>query len=168
MLLAVDGSYRKTTNKASWAVCIAGTTYADLVQNYQVTGIDFPNVEYDQSKPQPGTNNRGESIAMLCALDYIQKNEIKHAIIISDSEYCIKTITIWYKNWQETGATNKKNLDVFSLIDTKKQQLEDSGCILEFEKVKSHIKPTVYEKYPNRYYYVLNDLADQQAQALTL
>ena len=55
------------------------------------------------------SNQRGEIIALIKALDYVLENETKDALIISDSEYVFNTITKeWYKGWISRGWMTKE------------------------------------------------------------
>lgn len=169
-LIGTDGSYRRTTNKASWATSYNGTDRVDLVDHYRITGIT-PELAiiYDLTQPCPATNNRGELLAILVAVQIIE-NSIpvgEKVEIVSDSEYCIKTLTVWYNNWVEKGLLGSKlNIDIISIIMGKINQLTSSGHVIKFCKVKSHTKD--YANLPDRKYYEINDIVDKLAQAHTL
>ena len=72
-------------------------------------GIYFPNGEcQDISRKfihSPITNNRAELYSILKAIRITLKINTENKIvnIYSDSEYCVKTLTIWYKKWIENG-----------------------------------------------------------------
>lgn len=69
------------------------------------------------------TNNRAELFAILEALN-ILKNEIEKGEkinIFTDSEYSFKSVTIWYKKWEQNGWKDnngniRKNLDYIKPI----------------------------------------------------
>jgi len=169
-LIGTDGSYRRTTNKASWATSYNKTNYVDLVEHYRITGITPElSILYDTTQPCPATNNRGELLAILVAVQIIENlipigEEVE---IVSDSEYCIKTLTEWYANWVEKGLLGTKlNIDIISVIMDKMAKLTNSGHIIEFHKVKSHTKD--YANLPDWECYAINEVVDKLAQAHTL
>jgi ribonuclease HI len=115
-----DGSYKKTKQGIKCGY-----------------GVYFPNNEYKsigrKFTHEPITNNRAELYAILKAIilcnkvnekrKKLKKNEIKKITIFSDSEYSVKTLTIWYKNWIKIGKNylNKDIIDVImDAIDTVK------------------------------------------------
>ena len=71
-------------------------------------GVHFPNAELkDLSKKfthEPLTNQRAELYAIYKALKRIIKNLKFDSIhIYTDSEYSIKSLTIWIKNWKKNN-----------------------------------------------------------------
>lgn len=108
-----DGSYKK---KGS-----------DIYCGY---GIYFPDGEYkDISRKfthEPITNNRAELYAILKTivlcnnifLDRLKKNnaQIKTVNIYSDSEYSVKSLTLWLKKWKTNGK-DYLNKDIIDDID---------------------------------------------------
>jgi ribonuclease HI len=92
-------------------------------------GVHFPNKEYKeiarQFKYEPITNNRAELYAILKAIILSNKvneerkesklKKIKKITIYSDSEYSVKSLTIWYKNWIKSGK-EYLNKDIIDLI----------------------------------------------------
>ncbi len=56
-----------------------------------------------------GTNNRAEIFAMLEAIKWLNKNNIKEAELVSDSKYVLETLKGNYKK--------KKNTDLWPLFD---------------------------------------------------
>lgn len=123
MEIYTDGSYSSTTKLCGY-------------------GVYFPNNEYKNisekfcNKP---TNQRAELYAIYAALNSITK---KHdsIIIYSDSQYSIKSCTLWIKKWKENNwktVTGKpvKNLDIIKPIDDLLNRLETK---IEFRHVRSH------------------------------
>jgi ribonuclease HI len=111
-----DGSYTKKKDKINCGY-----------------GVYFPNGEcQDISRKfihRPITNNRAELYAIHKAIKISKtineknkdKNNIKDVNIYSDSEYSVKTLTIWYKNWIISGRDylNKDIIDdIMDLINT--------------------------------------------------
>lgn len=67
------------------------------------------------------SNNRAELTAIIMALDLCPTYD-GQLVIFSDSLYCIKTMTIWLKNWRRYGWTTYtghpvKNRDLIEQLD---------------------------------------------------
>jgi ribonuclease HI len=109
----------------------------------------------NESQPFPNnfkttkvTNNRCEFYAILRAIEiYFEYNPNNvqgksKLIIYSDSDYSIKSLTIWIKKWKGNGwkTVAKKNVlnsDLIQIIDgylTQYKQVID----IEFEHVRAH------------------------------
>jgi ribonuclease HI len=105
--LFTDGSFKTNTKKSGYAVYL---------------GKNATNIQEDM---KGATNNYCELKSILVCLELIKKyiNFIKNPIIIvSDSEYCIKSITEWMPKWKKNDwlTASKKpvaNLDLFKKID---------------------------------------------------
>lgn len=90
-------------------------------------GVYFPNGEIpNMSRPftkVPLTNQRSELYAIFKALRRIHKfDHDADVIIYTDSEYSIKSLTVWIKRWKENkwkSANNKPvmNTDIILKID---------------------------------------------------
>lgn len=108
-------------------------------------GVYFPNKELENiSKPftmSPLTNQRAELYAIYKALKSITKSVKFNTIhIYSDSDYSIKSLTVWIKNWKLNNwkTANKKevlNQDIIKKIDAIMEKY--SGQII-FTHVRSH------------------------------
>lgn len=123
-------------------------------------GIYFPNGENDNisKKFDKGliTNNRAELYAIYKSLKICKKilkeKEIKKINIYSDSEYSVKTLTIWYKNWIKNGK-DYKNKDIIDKTIKLINKLNNVNFI--------HIKAHTGE---NNYYSLSNNQADELAK----
>jgi ribonuclease HI len=123
-------------------------------------GIFFPNGENNNisKKFDKGliTNNRAELYAIYKSLKICKKilkeKEIKKINIYSDSEYSVKTLTIWYKNWIKNGK-DYKNKDIIDKIIKLINKLNNVNFI--------HIKAHTGE---NDYYSLSNNQADELAK----
>ena len=69
------------------------------------------------------TNNRAELYAILKSLEILKKNiDKKEKInIFTDSEYSLKSVTEWYKNWEKNNwkdndGNDRKNIDYIKPI----------------------------------------------------
>jgi viroplasmin and RNaseH domain-containing protein len=126
LYIFTDGSYQKNLDKHSYGVLI-------------------PQIDYKYSYSfESSTNNRNELSAILHGLLYIkdidiQKLGFNKVIIVSDSDYCIKSIKEYSKKWFDDNYNildnSKKNLDLF--IDIKKT-INSINYKIDFLKVKSH------------------------------
>ena len=89
------------------------------------------------------TNNRNEFIAILDSLllvdTYSYYIGYKKLLVVSDSEYCIKSITEYSKKWFDSSLNiidnTKKNLD---LVKSILESIAKIPIPVEFMKVKSH------------------------------
>ena len=126
LYIFTDGSYQKNLDKHSYGVLI-------------------PQIDYKYSYSfESSTNNRNELSAILHGLLYIKNIDINKLgfnkiIIVSDSDYCIKSIKDYSKKWFDENYNildnSKKNLDLF--IDIRKT-INSINSKIDFLKVKSH------------------------------
>jgi Ribonuclease HI len=142
-----DGSCIKTKN--------------DILCGY---GIYFPNKELENvSKPfnlLPKTNQRAELYAIYEALTTISENiKYDRIFVYSDSEYSIKSLTIWVNTWEKNGwktANNKPVLNqdiiipLYNIIKNQKDKII-------FVHVKAH---TGNQDFVS----ISNDFADKLAK----
>jgi len=107
-------------------------------------GIHFPNKEFeDVSRPfthEPLTNQRAELYAIYKALKISTKKKFDKIHIYSDSEYSIKSLTVWIDNWKKNDwrTANKKpvmNQDIIKEIDVYLQKYKKK---IVFTHVYSH------------------------------
>jgi ribonuclease HI len=82
------------------------------------------------------TNNRMELSALIAACAMVPRDQ--HAVIHSDSDLCVKTITIWAKRWEAKGWKKKggeiKNLDLVQEL----YQAFSSHPSLELKWIRAH------------------------------
>lgn len=92
------------------------------------------------------TNQRGELLALLIAIDYAWESKMS-ANIVTDSEYIFNSITKeWHKNWQRTGwrtaaGGSVKNKDIWMEVLNAQQHCEEAGLELSFYFIKGHCIP---------------------------
>jgi ribonuclease HI len=143
-----DGSFKKLKNNK--ALC-----------GY---GIYFPNGELDNvSRPfihEPLTNQRAELYAILKSLRNLEKYKVKYdeLIIYTDSEYSIKSLTIWYKNWEQNKWKNAKGQAVMNqdIIRPIINILKANENKIKFKHVNSHTGKQDFES-------LANEMADKLA-----
>lgn len=139
-----DGSFKKETTQASYGVVRI------LDENAQ-SGVleEFTGKLYDYQKLsgviESGTNNIGELTAIKVAVENF--DDRKYQIIISDSEYGIKSFREWYYTWRENGFRNysKKPISNKDLITGTFDAMSSSGKLIFFKWVKGHSKKTFNE-----------------------
>ena len=108
---------------------------------YGVVEIDENNniIWQDQGFKSPTTNNEMELMAILTALQHINKSGkvgFLKPVIYSDSAYCVNIINDWMYNWEKNGWKRPKNQEVKNL-EIIKQIFELAG-IAELRKVPGH------------------------------
>lgn len=114
-----DGSFRKT-----------GTDRNGKMIGKCGYGIHFPNKEFsDVAKPykdENQTNNRAELYAIYKTLRIINKKtgikNVDNIKIYSDSDYSVKSLTVWIDGWKKRNWKNAKkkpvkNVDIIKKID---------------------------------------------------
>jgi ribonuclease HI len=92
----------------------------------------------------PHTNNRAELWAIKLALDIIEEEKPIKAIIHTDSQYALKSLTVWIVNWKKNGWLNAKkkpilNKDIIQPIEAQltKMSVED-GIVVSISYVTGH------------------------------
>lgn len=126
-------------------------------------GVYFPNGEIKniskKFKLEPLTNQRAELYAIYRAIrKIIKKINFKKIEIYSDSEYSIKSLTVWINNWKKNNwrtSNNKKvlNQDIIKKIDKKLQKYKG---MITFTHVRSHTGGKDFQS-------ICNDEADKLA-----
>lgn len=87
------------------------------------------------------TNNRMELMAVIEALEYINKNQKgKEIVIHADSTYVLGGVTEWIHNWEKNGwkTANKKavlNQDLWQMLIAL---VRVSNSKISWQKVKGH------------------------------
>lgn len=120
----------KASCRASWAF-YAVSREVSVVQSGRVVSGD--------GLPKP-SNNRGEMTAMMRALDFIAGSGARKSVIVSDSELCIKTLTLWAAKWIADPAKGekRKNMDLVVPAYNRLQEIRAGGQIVDFTHVNSH------------------------------
>lgn len=136
-------------------------------------GVVFPNKEYPNiSKPFTfghKTNQRAELYAIYKGIKTVYKdlkenntvNQKVNIIIYTDSEYSIKSLTIWImkwknNNWKTANGKDVLNQDIIIKLDTLIEKYKKFG-IIKFIHVRSHTGHNNFES-------INNDLADNLAK----
>lgn len=136
--ISIDGACRRNGKPD----CVSsGGVFIQQYDNGIVVATDTrSNYEYKS------TNQRGELLALLTALDYVHTSG-KDTQIITDSEYIFNAMT---KNWYSTWAHNfwktslgepVKNADIWQEINKAKLRCDFSGIDVTFYHIKGHVIP---------------------------
>jgi ribonuclease HI len=161
LYIFTDGSYKKSSNKAG-------------------TGIFFGETGVSLKLPDGFTNNQAELIGILYALQQIKLNAEqlstcdKHVIVISDSMYCINTVTKWMKaweknNWKKGNGESILNPELIQTINTLWSEInkKKSGSNLcgkvKFEHQNSHTTAPVAKQSREYMLWHGNHMADMLA-----
>jgi ribonuclease HI len=136
---------------------------------------EYPNLNIVGEMEIGTTNNTAELTAVFNAYKIIRDNYkrfIGHKIlIISDSEYTIKSITEWCINWEKNGWMNVKkqpvkNKDLIKSILELKKECEKLGLNIWIKHINSHRKePDDKDSYEWRLWNG-NDIVDKMINEL--
>jgi ribonuclease HI len=143
-----DGSYHKEKDKNTFI-----SKYSIYFGKYST---NISHIEKDS------TNNKCELLAIYYTLKVLdnykksikefQKNHINSKIyIVTDSTYCINSLTIWIKSWQKNSWKTKedepvKNKETFININLLMSKLKLHKIRYEFKHVNSHQPPPLSDK----------------------
>ena len=137
VIVFTDGSYVRKTNKCGY-------------------GVLFPNNDFNNISRkfthEPLTNQRAELYALYKAILTVNKNNSQLPIkIYSDSEYSIKSLTIWIKdwkkkNWKSSTGKDVMNQDIIKKID---ELIAKHIGLIEFQHVRAHTGKQDYESINN-------------------
>lgn len=130
-----DGSSKGNPGPGAWAAIVIGSQVREIGGSEKET-----------------TNNKMEITAAIEALKTIPENSA--AIIYSDSEYLIKGITIWIKNWQKNNWRTKDKKEVMNKYLWEKLFEETEKREVGWKKVLGHSG------------HLLNERCDEVAQQL--
>jgi len=137
IVIFTDGSHVRATNKCGYGV---------LYPNGEFTNISRP------IKLAPLTNQRAELYAIYKGLSRVFTNSPSSDVIVyTDSEYSIKSMTIWIKiwkknNWKTANGKEVLNQDIIKKIDNI---LQNNIGKIEFKHVRAHTGKDDYESQNN-------------------
>lgn len=168
LYVATDGGTRgngKKNCKASYAYIIIDNMSIDPIikgtddelQAYEVSGI--------VDDGEVATNNRGELTAIMKALQcVVDEGLLGDIVIISDSEYSLKSIDIWSRNWilNPKKMEGKANMD---LINTSRDIIDEMRKTrkVTLTHVRSHV-PKPDNGGESYLHWFLNDRVDKLSQ----
>lgn len=137
--IAIDGACRR--NGKPTCVSAGGVFILHLDENLEISNTALMSNYELQS-----TNQRGELLALLTALDYVYEAQ-QPAQIITDSEYIFNTMTReWCKNWMRKGwitaaGTPVKNKDIWIEIVNSTRRCDAAGYEVTYYHIKGHSVP---------------------------
>lgn len=136
--IAIDGACRRNGKPD----CVSsGGVFIQHYTNGVLVGTDTRS-NYERNS----TNQRGELLALLTALDYIHSSK-QDAQVITDSEYIFNAMTkLWYLKWQMNGWVTAggepvKNADIWREIALAKSRCDPVGMDIVFYHIKGHVIP---------------------------
>lgn len=139
-----DGSFKKATGTSSYAVFKLLEENEDgLLDDF--TGRNMTAQSFSGTVPN-STNNIGELTAIKVAIENMGSQELQ--IIISDSEYSVKTFREWYYNWKNNGFKNYAKKPIANkdlIVDTFNTMVNSKKMVL-FKWTKGHDKNTFNEE----------------------
>ncbi len=145
IIVFTDGSFISKLNKCGYGVLFPNKEFKNISRNFT---------------HEPLTNQRAELYAIYKAIKRVNENDPNLPIkIYSDSEYSIKSLTIWIKAWKKNdwkSSTGKSvmNQDIIKDIDNL---ISSHKGRIEFQHVRSHTGKQDYESKNN-------DLVDKLAR----
>ena len=129
--LYTDGSCNN--HIGGYAVVLEGLESKDEIPAKQNHLVKCGNKNYT-------TNNEMELMGIQVAVEFAKEiTKADKIIILSDSEYSVKSCTVWYKNWQRNGwrTSSRKPVQNQELIKSIIHILEENPQI-ELQHVKGH------------------------------
>lgn len=145
ILIFTDGSYIREFNKCGY-------------------GVLFPNKEFKnisrKFKKEPLTNQRAELYAIYKGIRAVQKESLNYPIkIYTDSEYSIKSLTVWIKDWKKKNWKSSTGKDVLNqdLIKKIDDIITKHKSPIKFQHVRSHTGKKDFES-------INNDIVDKLAK----
>ena len=136
LVIAIDGACRRNGKPD----CIsAGGVFIIHMDEH----LNIINTALKSNYEIKSTNQRGELLALLTALDYVYTVQ-QPAQIITDSEYLFNAMTKeWCKNWMNKGWLTAsgdpvKNKDIWLEIMNAQCRCEEAGYEVMFYHIKGH------------------------------
>lgn len=138
-LISIDGACRRNGKPD----CVsAGGVYIEKWVDHEMLSAETLS-EYELQS----TNQRGELIALLKALEYISNTSNDYALIITDSEYIYNTMTKeWFVGWESRGWLTStmepvKNSDLWKKIKDTYDKCRGACVDVIFYHIKGHCIP---------------------------
>jgi ribonuclease HI len=102
---------------------------------YAVINVTHQQIQYGPVPLHPCTNQKAELYAILRALP----TQPQHLRIRTDSQYAIKSLTLWIITWRHNGwrTSNGKPVENRALIEAIAEQMSRHGSVV-FEHVRGH------------------------------
>lgn len=125
---------------------------------------DKRNISKRFSSGEKVTNNKAELKAILECLKILKKN--KSYIIVTDSMYSIKCLTVWNKNWIKNNwkTSTRKDVKNKEIIKAILKNMESKN--IKFKHVKSHKTPPKDKNSQEYFFWKGNDIVDKMANGV--
>lgn len=139
LIISIDGACRR--NGKPNCVSAGGV----FIQHFD-EGLNLVQTKALSNYETKSTNQRGELVALLTALDYIWSAK-QETQIVTDSEYLFNAMTKeWYKSWQHKGWVTAigepvKNRDLWQAISQAYCRCVAAGIDITFFHIKGHCIP---------------------------
>jgi len=139
LLISIDGACRR--NGKPDCVAAGGV----FIQQFD-SDLKLQQTSILSNYETASTNQRGELLALLTALDYIWSAK-QSTQIVTDSEYLFNAMTKeWYKSWQHkcwvtAPGEPVKNKDLWQEIASAYCRCEDAGIDIVFYHINGHCIP---------------------------
>lgn len=139
LIIAIDGACRRNGK----ADCIAAGGVLALYYDFDTKAAKSTILSNFEVK---STNQRGELLALLTALDYVWEAKMP-VQIVTDSEYIYNSMTKeWYKNWSTKGWLTAigepvKNKDIWMQVLNAMTRIENEDIEVLFFHIKGHCMP---------------------------
>lgn len=136
--IAIDGACRR--NGKPDCVAAGGV----FIQQYRDKKLVYTTIL--NAAEYTSTNQRGELLALLRALEYINVNG-EEAQIITDSEYIFNAMSKeWYDRWLLNGwvtsmGDSVKNSDIWRKVTDEIHACKEAGIEVTFYHIKGHVIP---------------------------
>jgi ribonuclease HI len=130
---------------------------------YGVFFSDFENISFitKQMKNIKITTPMAELQAIIDGLEYLEKLEVynnyENIYLYTDSEYCYKSLTIWYKQWEKNDFKSKTKEPIKNLDSIKSAYNLINNLKVKLIHINSHTGKTDI-------HYLGNDIADYLAK----
>lgn len=129
IIIYTDGSSRGNPGPGGWGAIIINDSKSEILNSKS-------EIKEIGGREEMTTNNRMEMMAAIAGLKNAPENS--EVEIFSDSEYLIKGITIWIKNWQKNSWRTKDKREVLNKDLWQKLLVEMEKRKVEWKKVMGH------------------------------
>lgn len=141
-IIYTDGSSRGNPGPGGWGAIIFCENDGS---KGEVLSIKIKEIG---GREEQTTNNRMEMMAVIESLNYVFRNfeDTELVEVFSDSEYLIKGITLWIKNWQKNNWKTKDKKPVLNQDLWQKLLEVSENKNIEWKKVLGHSGHTLNDR----------------------
>lgn len=173
IIIATDGSGDLKTYTAGAGICISTNsgyeTYHFMVPKFELKSFEYNGswkkgrFEAKLGNSLNATNNRGEMLAIVIAIEIAKSMKAEHLTFITDSKYCL----LAYDKYDMSGYPEAStiNRDLIECLYRSKKAFESMGGSIEYIKVESKVAKTkkllAAVSDEDRWKYEMNGMADK-------